>query len=107
MRRLLRRRERRAPVSSVLLQRRVDDCEMARSRDEPDVGDTEDTLQLACGNNHGTGVRGVAGRGLRKGGGCCGVEGDVSFDLLYGLVDVAVEDGDRAEALEIGEGLCT
>ena len=34
------------------------------------------------------------------------MEGDVAFDLLHDLVDVAVEDGDGAEALEVGEGLC-
>ena len=41
-----------------------------------------------------------AGRRLRKGGRARGVEGHVAFDLLHDLVDVAVQHGDRAEALQ-------
>ena len=46
----------------------------------------------------GPGERGGAGGGLGEGGGSGGVEGDVAFDFLEHLVDVAVEDGDGAEA---------
>ena len=76
------------------------------SRDEPDLRDAEDALQLSRGNHHRAGVGSLARRRLRKGGRGRGVEGDVAFDLLHDLVDVAVEHGDGAEALQVGERLC-
>ena len=44
-----------------------------------------------------------SGRGLREGGRPRGAEGDMAFDLLHQLMDMAVEHGDRAEPLEKSE----
>ncbi|MGH6943112.1 MAG: sigma factor-like helix-turn-helix DNA-binding protein [Geminicoccaceae bacterium] len=35
------------------------------------------------------------------------MEGHVALDLLHHLVDVTVQHGDRAEPLEVTEGLCS
>src|SRR6185312_11472988 len=42
-------------------------------------------------------------RRLREGGGPRGMEGDVTFDLLHDLMNVAVEHCHRAKSLEIVE----
>src|SRR5258708_38197295 len=65
--------------------------------------DAEIGAELLGGNQHGTGLGSLAGLGLREGGGTCGVEGDVTFDLLHGLVNVPVEHGDGAKWLEHGK----
>ena len=60
---------------------------------------------LSSGTFIGPGEGAVPGRRLRKRRRARGVEGDVAFDLLHHLVDVAVEHGHRAEALEIRQRL--
>ena len=65
-----------------------------------DAADAEQAAQLARRHGHRPGRWRRARRRLREGGRARRVEGDVAFDLLHDLVDVAVEHGDRAEALE-------
>ena len=52
-----------------------------------------------------SGRRRSTGRRLREGGRARGMEGDVAFNLLHHLVDVAVEHGHRAETLQVAERL--
>ena len=96
----------RGAISCHCIQRGIDDGERTAFSDVLDVGDAEDGLEFAGGNDHGAGAGSLAGRGLREGRGARGVEGDVALDLLHHLVDVAVEHGDGAEALEVAERLC-
>ncbi len=60
---------------------------------------------LSAGNLHRSWRGRGARRRLRKRGRAGGVEGDVAFHFLHDLVDMAVEHGHRAEALEIRQRL--
>src|SRR5579872_3703255 len=70
-----------------------------------DLAHAEHAAQLLRRYLERTWSRPLAGRRLwerrRQG----GLERDVAFDFLHDLMDVAVEHGDRTEALEIGERL--
>src|ERR1700730_10917089 len=71
------------------------------------IRDTENAAQFIVGHFHGTGCLRGAGRRLWKRGRHSGVECDVAFHLLHYLVDVAIENGYRAEAFEMAERLRT
>src|SRR5258708_4286820 len=71
-----------------------------RSLGISDRCETEVTPQLFRGHSQGASLGRGAGRGLREGGRASGVEGDVAFDLLHRLMNVAVQYGDGAERLE-------
>src|SRR5580704_10484021 len=90
------------PASSAL-QRRIDDREPLVAPLEVDRGDAEHAAQLVVGDLERPRRLRRSWRRLRKCGRARGVEGDVAFNLLHHLVDVAVEHGHRAEALEIFE----
>src|SRR4029077_12792550 len=90
------------PASSAL-QRRIDDREPLVALLEVDRCYAEQAAQLVVGDLERPRRLRRAGRRLRKCGRAGGVEGDVAFNLLHHLVDVAVEHGHRAEALEIFE----
>src|SRR6266702_2013940 len=83
------------------LQRRVDDRKRLAALLEIDAGDAEHGAKLGVLDLHRSGRGGGPRRRLREGGRARGVEGDVAFDLLHHLVDVAVQHGDRAEALDV------
>src|SRR5882757_1400135 len=85
----------------LALQRRVDDRKPLIARLEVDAGDAEQAAQPVVGDLHRAGRRGGARRWLREGGGARRMEGDVAFDLLHHLMDVAVEYGHRAEAFQV------
>src|SRR3982074_1160628 len=85
----------------LALQRRVDDREVLNAALEVDAGNAEQAAKLVVGDLHRSGRGGGARRRLRERGRARGVEGDVALDLLHHLVDVAVQDGYRAEALEV------
>src|ERR1700730_899753 len=85
------------------LQRLVDDGKPLLSALEGDVGDAEHRAQLVVGDFQRSRRGRRTRRWLREGGRPGGVEGDVAFDFLHDLVNVAVEHRDRAEALEIVE----
>src|SRR5690242_2130348 len=87
-------------IRSLALQRRIDDGEALLAGFEDDAGGAEQAAQPVGGDLHRPGRWRGAGRGLREGGRACGMEGDVAFDLLHHLVDVAVEHGHRAEAFQ-------
>ena len=76
---------------------------MAVARDEVDLCYTEDALQFSCWNHHGPCVGRCTGSRLRKRGGGSSVEGDVALNLLHNLMDVSVQNRDRAKTLEVGE----
>ena len=67
--------------------------------------DAQHAAQLIRGHFHGAGRRRSAGRRLRERGGQRRVKSDVAFHFLHDLVNMAVQDGDRAEALQVSEGL--
>src|SRR5581483_2836696 len=83
---------------------RIHDGERLRARHEGDAAQAEQRTHLLAGDVLARpGRRGGAGRGLREGRGARRVEADVALHLLHDLVDVAVQHGDRAEALQVGE----
>src|SRR3954453_368655 len=85
----------------LALQRRVDDRKPLIARLEVDAGDADQAAKPVVGDLHWAGRGRSARCGLREGGGARGVEGDVAFDLLHHLMDMAVEHGHRAKAFEI------
>src|SRR5262249_13746842 len=89
------------PASAV--ERLMDARKPLLAAPEGDVGDAEKRAQLVVGDFHRSRRRCRARRWLRESGRHGGVKGDVALDLLHDLVDVAVEHGYRAEALEIVE----
>ncbi len=70
-----------------------------------DVSYTQQSAQLFCGNFHRAGRRSCSGPGLRKRRGCRGVERDVAFNLLHGLMNVSVKHRHGTEFFEIGKRL--
>src|ERR1051325_7471043 len=88
-----------------LRQGRVDDGQLALPLDIVDRSDSEYTPQLLRGHLEGPGPLSHAGGRLGERGGQGGVEADVPLHLLHDLVNVAVEDRDRAEPLEKGQRL--
>src|SRR5262249_52094677 len=68
-----------------------------------DGADAEHRMQLFGRHLHWPRCRGAPRRRLREGGRARRVKRDVAFDLLLDLVDMAVEHGHRAEALQIAE----
>src|SRR5215467_6143349 len=70
-----------------------------------DIGDSESTAQLLGRDLHRSWSLGFSGCRLHECRRKCGVEGYIAFDLLQGLVNVAIQNRDRAEPLQIGEGL--
>src|SRR5580658_3177354 len=72
---------------------------------EVHTADAEHLPKFFGGDRHRAGGGSGAGRGLRERRGHRGMEGDVALHLLHHLVNVPVEHGDRAEALEDGESL--
>src|ERR1043166_4389899 len=91
---------------AVSAERRVGDGEACVVIGETDAGEAEEGAELFGGHVlQGAGRGRCAGRGLWVGGRARGVEGDVAFDLLHDLGDVAVQDCDRGEAPELRERL--
>src|SRR6476661_5129203 len=86
-------------------QRRVDDGQPALPLDIVDRSHAEYTPQLLCGHLERTRSISHAGCRLGERGGQGGVEADVPLHLLHDLMNVAVEDRDRAEPLEKGQRL--
>src|SRR5215472_5064840 len=66
-----------------------------------DAGYPQHSGKLIRGDLERTRARSDARRGLRIGRGARGVKGHVALDLLHDLVDVAVENGHRAEAAQL------
>src|ERR1044071_6708908 len=66
-------------------------------------GDAEDTSKFTGIYLHRSRLGRSAGRRLRKRRGHPGVEGGIAFGLLEHLMDLAVEDRDRAEAFQVAE----
>src|SRR5262245_9678825 len=85
------------------LQRCVHDGEALLPRREGDGGNAEHRAQAIVLDLHRPGRWRGSRRRLRERSRACGMERYVALDLLHHLVDVAVEHGDRAEALEIVE----
>src|SRR3979490_2157451 len=83
------------------LQRRVDDGEALIAGLEVDTGDAEQRAKLVVGDLHRPGRGGRSRCGLWERGRARGVEGDIAFDLLHHLVDVAIQHGHRAKAFEV------
>jgi hypothetical protein len=83
----------------------VDDSEMMLTGDEVHAAYTEHLPQHSSRDLHWAGRGSGAGRGLREGGGHGGAERNIALHLLHHLVDVPVENGDRADALEDRESL--
>src|SRR5437016_539472 len=71
-----------------------------RSGNEIDVPNAENFAKLLSGHLHGSGGGRRSWRGLRKCRRHCRMERHVSFYLLHHLMNVSVEHGHRAEALE-------
>src|SRR6266436_3916199 len=65
------------------------------------VSDAQDAAEFACFYLHRSGLGRRTGRGLRKCSGHSGVEGGVAFGFLERLMDVPVENRDRAEAFQV------
>ena len=86
-------------------ERSVDDSEMMVAGSEVHAGDAEHLSKSFGGDLHRAGGGSAAGRGLRERRGHRGMEGDVALHLLHHLVNVPVEHGDRAEALQDRESL--
>ena len=68
-------------------------------------GDAEYLPKSFGRDRHGAGGGSAAGHGLGERGGHRGMEGNVALDLLHHLVNVPVQHGDRAEALQDRESL--
>src|SRR5215469_6180728 len=98
----IRRYEIRAMVASDC-ERRVGPSETAAF--DRDLAHAEHAAQLLRRHLERTRSGPLAGRRLRVSSRQGGLERDVAFHFLHDLMDVAVEHGDRAEALEIGERL--
>jgi len=77
-------------VSSGLGERAVDDGQRTGSLDVRDSIDAEVAAQFSRGHCHRTGFRHRSWRGLRECRRARGVKGDIAFDLLQRLVNVAV-----------------
>ena len=69
------------------------------------LSDSENTGQFFSWDLHGAGRRRGSGSRLRKRGRHRRVEAHIALDLLEDLMDVPVENRDRAEAFEQSEGL--
>src|SRR3954470_20876249 len=92
-------------ISAILrigsaLQRRVDDGEALVAALECHGADAEQRAKLVVGNLHRTGRRGAARRRLRERCRTGSVKRHVALDLLHHLMNVTVEHGDGAEALQ-------
>src|SRR6516162_7808709 len=70
-----------------------------------DIRDSEKTAQLLGRDLHGSRSLGLSRCWLHECRRKCGVEGYIAFHLLHGLVNVAIQNRDRAEPLQIGKGL--
>jgi hypothetical protein len=88
-----------------LFQRGVDNCQAVIVGHRMDIGDSENALQFVIRHLHRTRTLGSARCGLWKRGGYCCVEGHVALYLLHHLVDMAIQNGNRAKPLQIREGL--
>src|SRR5262245_30893624 len=86
-----------------ILDRRVDDGETLLVLLEGHAGDAEHAAQFVVRYLHRAWRRCRTWRRLREGCRSRSMEGDVSFDFLHDLMDVAVEHGHRAEALEVAK----
>src|SRR5262249_62325925 len=75
----------------------VDDGEPLLPSNEIYLGSPEQRTELVVRDFHRTRRGRATGRRLRERGRHGGVEGDIAFDFLHYLMDVAVEHGDRAE----------
>src|SRR3974377_1585288 len=89
------------------LKRRVDDGKPLFVLLEGDAGDAKHLFQLLGWHLHWAGRRCGAGHGLRESRRARGVAGDVALIFRHRLGDVAVEHGDRAEALKVAKRLST
>src|SRR5271169_3962869 len=67
--------------------------------------DPQHALQLIGWNFHGAWRRRGSRCRLRERSGQSRVERDVAFHLLHDLMDMPIQDGNRAEALQVSEGL--
>src|SRR3984885_15969308 len=68
-----------------------------------DVGHSEHALQLACWNHHGPRPRRGSWCRLRECRRHGRMKADIAFDLLHYLMNVAVQDSDRAKSLHIAQ----
>src|SRR6266481_555361 len=71
------------------------------------IGNAQDAAQLLGGHFHRSWRRRLARLRLRERSRAGGVKRDISLDLLHGLVNMPVENGNRAELLQIRESLRT
>src|SRR5262249_37642077 len=72
-----------------------------------DVSNSQYVVQLLRGHFHGAGGGSCTGSWLWEGRRHRRVKGDVAFDFLQNLVDVAIQHGDRAEAFQQAQSLLT
>ena len=79
------------------MQRLVNDGKPLLPTHEIYLGNPEQRAQLVIRDFHRAGRGRGTGRWLREPGCPGGVEGDIAFDFLHHLMDVAVEHGDRAK----------
>ena len=73
--------------------------------DIADIPNPQHLVQLLRRHFQGPGGGGGTGGGLREGRRHRRVKGDLAFNLLQNLVDVAIEHGDRAEAFQQAQRL--
>src|SRR6476619_3689552 len=81
-------------------QRLIDSGEHLFALDVGDVADAKDGAQLFSRNSHRPRRRSRARRRLRKARRQRGVERDVALHLLYDLMNMTVEHGQRTESLQ-------
>src|SRR6516162_2791441 len=86
------------------LQWLIDDGEPLLPTHEIYLGNPEQRTQLVVRDLHRTRRGRGTGRWLRERGRHGGMEGDMAFNFLHHLMDVAVEHGDRAEPLQKFDG---
>src|ERR1700733_2734821 len=85
----------------------IDDGERRFRRYQTDPSGAQELLQIASRHHHRTRTLGDARHALRERGGAGGMEGDMALDFLHDLMDVAVQHGDGAEALQVAQRLST
>src|ERR1700740_3117301 len=92
-------------MSYLSLEGLIHDRQGVCPTNEVDVGDAEHTSQFFCRHFHGSRRRRRSRRRLRKRSRHRRMERYVALHLLHYLMNMSVENTDRAEFLEIGERL--
>src|SRR5437588_5641479 len=72
-----------------------------------DIGDAKNITELVCWDFHRPRAFGCARRRLRESSRKRSVEGHITLDFLHCLVDMPVQNRDRAKFLQVRKRLCT